>query len=75
MVNTKSAEQIVQVREQWAGRRFTCTATGDIVTIPDTVMPGDFFWVGESYIDVGDGMYSRGGGVTLKEITDEAQTD
>lgn len=66
---TFDQKSIDLIREQWAGRRFTCTKTGETVTIPDTVMPGDFFWVGESYIDVGDGLYSRGGGTTLKEIT------
>lgn len=66
-------ESIDKIRSQWAGRRFTCTETGETVTVPDTVMPGDCFWVGKSYIDVGDGHYSRGGGVTLKEITDEEE--
>ena len=66
---TFDRESIETVRENWAGRAFKCTATNETVTIPEDVMPGDFFRIGNCYLDVGDGIYFRGGGVTLEEIT------
>ena len=47
---------------QWAGRMFVDNQTGDELTIPDDVRPKQFFEFGNSFIDVGDGHYSRAGG-------------
>lgn len=57
------------VKELWAGRTFKCTETGEVVTIPENVRPRDFFKVGECFVDVGDGYYSRYGGLSLIETT------
>lgn len=46
----------------WAGRKFIDNQTGSILIIPDDVKPKQFFQFGESFIDVGDGFYSRAGG-------------
>jgi len=58
-------------RALWAGRSFRCADTGDEVVIGDDVMPKDFYVVGNGFIDVGDGYYSRSGG-NVYEITDDA---
>jgi len=52
---------------QWAGRKFQCTETAEVFTIPDTVEETDFYPVGKGYIDVGRlDSYNRWSGV--KEI-------
>jgi len=55
-------------RSKWAGRQFVDNPTGDVLTIPDDVRPKQFFVFGDSFIDVGDGWYSRAGG-DFNEIT------
>jgi len=65
---------VATVRQQWAGRVFRCKDTGLTTIIPDNVMPKDFFVVGEGFVDVGDGMYSRAGG-NIEEITQNASED
>lgn len=59
-----------EFRKWWVGRTFRCKTTGVKFTIPDDVRPKVFYSFGESYIDVGDGYYSRVGGY-VEEITDE----
>lgn len=54
----------------WAGKVFKCGITGHKIRIPDDVKPKQFFQFGESFIDVGDGIYSRAGGQPL-EVTDD----
>lgn len=49
--------------EEWAGRTFRCTETGESFTMPVDVRPKRFYSVGEGYIDVGDGYYFRSCGV------------
>jgi len=58
---------------KWAGRRFIDHHTGQTLTIPDDVRPKQFFRFGESFIDVGDGLYSRSGG-DFAELADPAIT-
>lgn len=53
----------------WIGRRFVCLHTGDHLSIPGDVRSGDFMSFGECFIDVGDGVICRTGGIML-EITD-----
>ena len=47
---------------RWAGRMFVDNQTGAVLTIPNDVRPKQFFSFGNSFIDVGDGHYSRAGG-------------
>lgn len=47
---------------KWAGRKFRDNATGETLVIPENVRAKQFFSWGESFIDVGDGVYSRAGG-------------
>lgn len=54
---------------QWAGRMFVDNHTGTELTIPDNVRPKQFFSFGDSFIDVGDGHYSRAGG-DFEELPD-----
>ena len=49
-------------RSEWAGRVFECKDTGVVFTIPSNVSRGDFFKIGNGFLDVGDGYYSRKGG-------------
>jgi NADH pyrophosphatase NudC (nudix superfamily) len=56
---------------KWAGRKFIDNQTGETLVIPDTVQAKQFFWFGDSFIDVGDGMYSRAGG-DFSELTEDA---
>lgn len=60
--------------KKWAGRVFVCSETGEQLTIPDDVTRGQFFSFGNSFVDVGDGYYSRFGG-SPKEVkeTDDAK--
>jgi len=46
----------------WANTKWRCGITGDELTIPSNVRPKQFFKFGESFIDIGDGYYSRMGG-------------
>lgn len=50
----------------WAGRVFKCGITGHMIRIPNDVKPKQFFRFGESFIDVGDGVYSRAGGQPIE---------
>lgn len=43
----------------WVGRTFKCTITGVLFTIPHDVRPRAFYSFGKSFVDVGDGYYSR----------------
>jgi len=47
---------------KWVGRKFRDNATGETLIIPENVRAKQFFAWGESFIDVGDGEYSRAGG-------------
>lgn len=49
--------------EDWIGRTFRCTQTGETFKIPLTVRPKRFYSVGRGYVDVGDGYYCRMSGV------------
>lgn len=55
----------------WAGRKFRDNATGEFLVIPDDVQPRQFFAWGDSFIDVGNGVYSRAGGDFI-ELTESA---
>lgn len=46
----------------WAGTKWRCGITGEEITLPYDVKPKQFFSFGDSFIDVGDGYYSRAGG-------------
>lgn len=61
---SKSEKDVVT--EMFAGTSWTCTKTGDVITLPDEIFPRQFFRVGESYLDVGDGYYCRMGGWIVK---------
>lgn len=67
---TKRKENNVFRPEQWIGRRFKCKATGEILVLTEeNVRPRAFLEFGECFIDLGDGYYSRGGGI-FEEIED-----
>ena len=56
--------------EAWIGRKFRCKLTGEVLELTkDNVRPKAFLSFGESYIDLGDGYYSRAGG-SFEEITE-----
>lgn len=55
--------------ELWIGRKFKCSTTDEILTIPSDVNARRFFSFGDCFIDVGDGYYYRSGGHYV-EITD-----
>jgi hypothetical protein len=55
--------------EEWAGKQFKCTETGEILTIPADVRPKSFYQFGNCFVDVGDGYYSRMGG-NLQQLED-----
>ena len=61
------SKNLYKFRCSWVGRKFKCVKTGEVLTIPDTITYGSFFEFGESFIDVGDGYYSRFGG-EIEEI-------
>lgn len=49
-----------EFKQLWAGRKYKCTKTGEVFTIPDDVKECDFFQFGEAFIDVGRrGSYCR----------------
>lgn len=56
-------------KDEWIGRTFRCTVTGELFTIPKDVSRGRFYSFGESFIDVGDGYYSRRS-TTTEEVKD-----
>jgi hypothetical protein len=59
-------------RCEWVGRKFKCTQTGKVFTIPYDVEECDFFAVGGGFVDVGrHGGYARFSGV--EEIKDEGK--
>lgn len=58
----------------WAGRKFRDNATGETLIIPDDVQPKQLFSWGQSFIDVGDGVYSRCGGDFI-ELTEPVAVD
>lgn len=56
--------------ENWIGCKFKCSTTDKILTIPSDVRAKQFFSFGDCFIDVGDGLYYRGGGHFV-EVTGE----
>ena len=49
----------------WIGKTFRCNKTGEHVTITEEqACPRSFVKVGEGFVDLGDGVYSRISGVT-----------
>lgn len=49
-----------EFKQEWAGKKYKCTKTGEIFTIPEDVKECDFFQFGEAFIDVGRrGSYCR----------------
>ena len=49
-----------EFKQAWAGKKYKCTKTGEIFTIPEDVKERDFFQFGEAFIDVGRlGAYCR----------------
>mgnify|MGYP007104197112 FL=1 len=49
-----------EFKQLWAGKKYKCTKTGEIFTIPENVKECDFFQFGEAFIDVGRrGSYCR----------------
>ena len=49
-----------EFKQLWAGKKYKCTKTGEVFTIPDDVKECDFFQFGEAFIDVGRrGSYCR----------------
>jgi len=53
---------MTEFQKMWVGRVFECLDTGERITIPNNVRPRQFFSFGNSFVDVGDGYYSRAGG-------------
>ena len=49
-----------EFKQLWAGKKYKCTKTGEVFTIPDDVKGCDFFSFGEAFVDVGRrGSYCR----------------
>ena len=49
-----------EFKQLWAGKKYKCTKTGEVFTIPENVKECDFFQFGEAFIDVGRrGSYCR----------------
>ena len=49
-----------EFNQTWKGRKFKCSTTGEVFTIPEDVEECDFFQFGEAFIDVGrHGSYHR----------------
>ena len=46
----------------WADSKWKCDYTGEEFTLPTEVRKGDFYSFGKSFVDTGDGYYSRWGG-------------
>ena len=60
----KRKENNVFRPQQWIGRQFKCKTTGEILVLTkDNVRAKAFLEFGECFIDLGDGYYSRAGGV------------
>jgi hypothetical protein len=57
--------------EDWAGRTFRCTETGETFKIPVDVRPKRYYSVCRGYVDVGDGFVYRTSGV--EEITNDKE--
>lgn len=58
-------------KEDWIGRVFRCPVTQEQVIITESMaFPGKFIIIGEGFLDLGDGYYSRVGG-NVVEITEE----
>ena len=49
----------------WASTKWRCNITGEVLIIPEDVKEKQFFTFGDSFIDVGDGYYSRMGGAPI----------
>ena len=46
--------------QAWKGRKFKCSTTGEVFTIPDSVKQCDYFSFGKAFVDVGRlGAYHR----------------
>lgn len=41
-----------EFKQLWAGKKYKCTKTGEVFTIPDDVKECDFFSFGEAFVDV-----------------------
>lgn len=66
--NRHTWKKVYQLKNEWVGRKFMCTDTGEEFTIPFDVRETDCFYFGNAFIDVGRaGCYSRQGG-SIKEI-------
>ena len=61
--------KLEEFQAKWAGCKFRCEETGEEVVIPSDVQYRQFFKVGNGFVDVGDGYYSRFGG-KIEEIKD-----
>ena len=49
-----------EFNQTWQGRKFKCSTTGEVFTIPEDVEECDFFQFGEAFVDVGRrGFYCR----------------
>ena len=49
-----------EFKQLWAGKKYKCTKTGEVFTIPNDVKECDFFQFGEAFVDVGRrGSYCR----------------
>lgn len=66
----RSQKLLKDFRDKWVGRTFRCKKTGVEFTIPEDVFYKQFFSFGDSFIDVGDGYYSRVGG-DIEEVFKE----
>ena len=42
-----------EFKQLWAGKKYKCTKTGEVFTIPDDVKECDFFQIGEGFLDTG----------------------
>lgn len=62
------------INRQWGGRTYKCQITGETYTFPDdgSLYYGQFVQFGESYLDLGDGVYFRAGGSPV-EVLEELE--
>ena len=42
-----------EFKQLWAGKKYKCTKTGEVFTIPNDVKECDFFQIGEVFLDTG----------------------
>ena len=42
-----------EFKQLWAGKKYKCTKTGEVFTIPNDVKECDFFQIGEGFLDTG----------------------